>query len=52
MKWILVRKICDRVAIIDKVMIAEMGKTLDVFLNPQAPVTKSFVENKYSYKSS
>ena len=34
----IVRKICDRVAIIDKDRIAEIGKTLDVFLNPQAPI--------------
>jgi D-methionine transport system ATP-binding protein len=39
-----VRKICDRVAIIDKGRIPEIGKTLDIFLDPQAPVTKSFVE--------
>ncbi|MDE4980481.1 methionine ABC transporter ATP-binding protein, partial [Francisella tularensis subsp. holarctica] len=34
-----VRKIFDRVAIIDKVRIADWGKTLDLFLNTQAPVT-------------
>lgn len=45
-----VRKICDRVAIIDKGRIAEMGKTLDVFLNPQAPVTRSFVETSIHTK--
>lgn len=45
-----VRKICDRVAIIDKGRIAEMGKTLDIFLDPQAPVTKSFVETSIHTK--
>lgn len=45
-----VRKICDRVAIIDKGRIAEMGKTLDIFLDPQAAVTKSFVETSIHTK--
>ncbi|MDE4984281.1 methionine ABC transporter ATP-binding protein, partial [Francisella tularensis subsp. holarctica] len=45
-----VRKICDRVAIIDKGRLAEMGKTLDVILNPQAPVTRSFVETSIHNK--
>ena len=45
-----VRKICDRVAIIDKGQITELGKTLDVFLNPQADVTKSFVESSIHTK--
>ena len=40
-----VRKICDRVAIIDNGKIPEIGKTLEIFLNPQAEVTKSFVES-------
>ena len=39
-----VKKICDRVAIIDKGKIPEMGKTLEVFLDPQRSITKSFVE--------
>ena len=47
-----VRKICDRAAIIDKGRIPEMGKTLDIFLDPQMPVTKSFVETSIHTKSS
>lgn len=46
----IVRKICDCVAIIDKGRIAEIGKTLDVFLNTQAPVTKSFVKTNIHTK--
>lgn len=45
-----VRKICDRVAIIDKGRIPEMGKTLDIFLDPKMPVTKSFVETSIHTK--
>ncbi|MED7788273.1 ATP-binding cassette domain-containing protein [Francisella sp. 19X1-34] len=45
-----VRRICDRVAIIDKGRIAEMGKTLDIFLDPQTAVTKSFVETSIHTK--
>ncbi|QIV94727.1 methionine ABC transporter ATP-binding protein [Allofrancisella frigidaquae] len=45
-----VRKVCDRVAIIDKGQIAEIGKTLDIFLNPQTEVTKSFVETSIHTK--
>ncbi len=45
-----VRNICDRVAIIDNGQISEMGKTLDVFLDPKADVTKSFVETSIHTK--
>ncbi|QIW09918.1 ATP-binding cassette domain-containing protein [Francisella sp. LA112445] len=45
-----VRRICDRVAIIDKGRIAEIGKTLDIFLDPQTEVTKSFVETSIHTK--
>ena len=45
-----VRKICDRVAIIDNGKIPEIGKTLDIFLDPQATVTKSFVESSIHTK--
>ena len=45
-----VRKICDSVAIIDKGQITEIGKTLDIFLNPQADVTRSFVESSIHTK--
>ncbi|WP_150467722.1 methionine ABC transporter ATP-binding protein [Francisella sp. SYW-9] len=45
-----VRRICDKVAIIDKGHIAEMGNTLDIFLDPQTEVTKSFVETSIHTK--
>ena len=35
--------ICDKVAVIDKGVIAEKGKVLDVFTNPQQPITKEFI---------
>ncbi len=45
-----VRNICDRVAIIDKGKIVELGKTIDVFLNPKADVTRAFVETSINTK--
>lgn len=38
-----VRRIADRVAVIDKGSIVEMGAVSDVFLKPQHPTTKSMV---------
>lgn len=38
-----IRKICHRVAVMEAGKIVELGNVLDVFLNPQRPVTKKFV---------
>jgi D-methionine transport system ATP-binding protein len=38
-----VRKICDRVAVIDKGSIIEIGKTVDVILHPQAKTTRHLI---------
>ena len=38
-----VRRIADRVAVIDKGSIVEMGTVVDVFLKPQHPTTRSMV---------
>jgi D-methionine transport system ATP-binding protein len=39
-----IRKICHRVAVMESGRIVELGKVLDVFKNPQAPITKRFVQ--------
>lgn len=39
-----IRKICNRVAVMEKGKIVEQGDVLDVFLKPKQPVTKKFVE--------
>ncbi|SHG41669.1 methionine ABC transporter ATP-binding protein [Ornithinibacillus halophilus] len=39
-----IRKICNRVAVMENGNIVEQGDVLDVFLKPQQPVTKKFVE--------
>ena len=39
----LIKDICDKVAVIDKGVIAEKGRVLDVFTNPQQPITKEFI---------
>lgn len=39
-----IRSICDRVAVIDDGRIVESGKVTEVFLKPQHPTTKEFVE--------
>ena len=38
-----IKDICDKVAVIDKGVIAEQGSVLDVFTNPQQPITKEFI---------
>ncbi|WP_424767098.1 methionine ABC transporter ATP-binding protein [Paenibacillus sp. sgz302251] len=39
-----IRSICDRVAVIDQGEIVEMGEVLQVFLKPEHPVTRDFVD--------
>ncbi len=38
-----IRRICDRVAVLDAGRVVELGAVTDVFLNPQHPVTRRFV---------
>ena len=38
-----IKECCDRVAVIDGGLISEMGKTIDVFANPQKELTKRLV---------
>ncbi|MGH8160491.1 MAG: methionine ABC transporter ATP-binding protein [Rhodanobacter sp.] len=38
-----VRRVCDRVAVLDAGVIVERGPVADVFLHPQHPTTKRFV---------
>lgn len=39
-----IQKICHRVAVMEKGKIVEIGSVLDVFKNPQQPITKRFVQ--------
>ncbi|CEG28447.1 methionine ABC transporter ATP-binding protein [Bacillus sp. B-jedd] len=39
-----IRKICHRVAVMESGRIVELGPVLDVFRNPQQPITKRFVQ--------
>jgi D-methionine transport system ATP-binding protein len=38
-----IKEICDKVAVISNGVIAESGKVLDVFTNPQHEITKEFI---------
>ena len=38
-----IKEICDKVAVISDGVIAERGSVLDVFTNPQHPITKEFI---------
>nr|WP_239482248.1 methionine ABC transporter ATP-binding protein [Pseudomonas insulae] len=38
-----IRRVCDRVAVMDAGLIVEQGPVADVFLHPQHPTTKRFV---------
>ncbi|WP_127573043.1 methionine ABC transporter ATP-binding protein [Paenibacillus xylaniclasticus] len=40
-----IKKICDRVAIMENGEIVEQGRVLDVFSNPQKPITRSFIKS-------
>ncbi|MED3622470.1 methionine ABC transporter ATP-binding protein [Bacillus thermocopriae] len=39
-----IRKICHRVAVMENGRIVELGQVLDVFKNPNQPITKRFVQ--------
>ncbi|WP_100332191.1 methionine ABC transporter ATP-binding protein [Bacillus xiapuensis] len=39
-----IRKICHRVAVMESGRIVELGSVLDVFRNPQQPITQRFVQ--------
>lgn len=45
-----IRKVCDRVAVMEQGNIVEQGKVIDVFSHPKEPVTKKFVEQLMSNK--
>ncbi len=38
-----IKDICDKVAVIENGVIAEKGSVLDIFTNPQKPLTKEFI---------
>lgn len=38
-----IKDICDKVAVIENGVIAEQGTVLEVFTNPQKPITKDFI---------
>ena len=38
-----IKELCNKVAVIDHGVIAERGSVLDVFTNPQQPITKEFM---------
>ena len=38
-----IKEICDKVAVIEHGVIAEEGTVLEVFTNPQKPITKEFI---------
>lgn len=38
-----IKELCDKVAVIDKGVIAEQGTVLEVFTNPQQEITKEFI---------
>lgn len=43
-----IRKICHRVAIMEKGTIVEEGKVLDIFHNPKHPVTRRFIGQDFN----
>jgi D-methionine transport system ATP-binding protein len=42
-----IRKICDRVAVMEKGEIVEQGDVLDIFSNPRQPVTRNFIRTVF-----
>ena len=45
-----IRKICEKVAVMEEGNVVEQGKVLDVFSNPKQPVTRKFVEQLMTNK--
>lgn len=45
-----IRKVCNRVAVMEEGQIVEQGNVIDVFSQPKQPVTKKFVEQLMSNK--
>lgn len=43
-----IKEICDRVAVMENGQVVECGKVLDVFANPQANITKNFINTTSS----
>lgn len=39
-----IKEICDRVAVMQNGQVVEKGNIVDIFSNPQAPITKSFIQ--------
>lgn len=39
-----IRKICDRVAVMQGGRVVETGKTTDIFQNPKEPITRQFIQ--------
>ncbi|MWS98627.1 methionine ABC transporter ATP-binding protein, partial [Escherichia coli] len=44
-----VRKICDRVAVMENGKVVEEGEVLSVFTHPQQPITRQFVRQVSQY---
>lgn len=44
-----VKKICDRMAVMSKGVVVETGTVLDIFANPQADFSKQLVEHSYDF---
>lgn len=44
-----VKKICDRMAVMSKGVVVETGSVLDIFANPQAEFSKQLVEHSYDF---
>ncbi|MGE5701234.1 MAG: methionine ABC transporter ATP-binding protein [Clostridia bacterium] len=40
-----IKKICDRVAVMENGEVVEQGRVLDIFSNPQKPITKNFIKS-------
>ncbi|TJY40915.1 methionine ABC transporter ATP-binding protein [Cohnella pontilimi] len=40
-----IKKICDRVAVMENGEVVEQGKVLDIFSNPQKPITRNFIKS-------
>ncbi|MFX3635962.1 MAG: methionine ABC transporter ATP-binding protein [Candidatus Pristimantibacillus sp.] len=40
-----IKKICDRVAVMDNGEIVEQGNVLDIFAQPRMPITKNFIKS-------
>lgn len=46
-----IKEVCDRVAVMEDGEVKEIGRVVDIFANPQASITKDFIQTTTNYEA-